>query len=86
MVRRGFVVVILSMGLLVAVFLIAGLAASILTESFERATLIGGLCGFAAAWLTRTTYLLGQRIEGETRSEGGNGEGAPDESTNRQDG
>ena len=47
MVRRGFVVETLSVGLLVAVFLIAGLAALILAGGFERATPVGGLCGFA---------------------------------------
>ena len=49
MIGRGVAVVILSIALFAVVFLVAGLAGLLLTGSFERAGLIGGVCGFAAA-------------------------------------
>jgi hypothetical protein len=84
MIGRGIFVVLLSMVLFALVFLIAGLAGLIWTGSFERAALIGGVCGFAAAWLTNTTYIIGRRTERETRREAGNGEDGSDDYTNRQ--
>jgi hypothetical protein len=59
------------MMLFAVVFLIIGLAGLLLTGSLERAGLIEGVCGLAAAWLTNTAYIIGRRIGGETRSEVG---------------
>jgi hypothetical protein len=69
MIGRGIFVVILSIILFAVVFLITGLVGLFLTGSLERAGLIGGLCGFAAAWLTSTAYIVGRRTGGETRRE-----------------
>ena len=68
MIGRG-VVVVLSMALFVVAFMVTGLAALFLTGSLERAALIGGVCGFAAAWITDTAYIIGQRTERETSGE-----------------
>ena len=71
MVGRALFAVILSMVLFAIVFLVVGFIALILTGNLERAALIGGVCGFAAAWLANTAYILGLRTRGETRSETG---------------
>ena len=56
MVGRGIAVLILSIALFAVVFLVTSLAGLFLTGSLERSGLIGGLCGFAAAWLTNRIY------------------------------
>jgi hypothetical protein len=69
MVGRGILVVLLSVVLFAIVFIIVGLVWLILTGNLERAALIGGVCGFAVAWLTNTAYIIGQQSGGETHSE-----------------
>ena len=79
MIGRGVAVVILSIALFAVVFLVAGLAGLLLTGNLERAGLIGGVCSFAATWLTNTIYIVGRRTGGEARREAGNGkEGSGD--------
>src|SRR4051794_395707 len=70
MVSRGVLVVILSIVLFVIVFLVTGFAGLVLTGNFELAALIGGVCGFAAAWLTNAAYIVGRQRKGEDRGEG----------------
>ena len=73
---------VLSVVLFALVSLVAGFATWLLTGSLERAALIGGVCGFAAAWLTNTAYIIGLRTGGENRSEDGKDEDGS--STDRQ--
>jgi|SRR5215213_8418493 len=84
MIGRGVAVVILSIALFAVVFLVAGLAGLLLTGNLERAGLIGGVCGFAAAWLTNTVYIVGRRTGGETRREAGNPEDESEDGANRR--
>jgi hypothetical protein len=64
MVGRGVVVVVLSIVLFAVVSLVTGLVALWVSGSFERAALNGGVCGFAAAWLTNTIYFVGRHTGG----------------------
>jgi threonine/homoserine efflux transporter RhtA len=70
--------VILSLVLFAVVFLITGLVALLLTASLEPAGLIGGVCGFAAAWLIYAAYIVGRRRAGEDRGEAGEEESDTD--------
>jgi hypothetical protein len=59
-ISRDIFVVILSLVIFAVVFLITGLVALLLGASLELAGLIGGVCGFAAAWLTNAVYIAGR--------------------------
>lgn len=84
MIGRGVVVVITSIVLFAVVFLVTTVAGLLLTGRLEQSALIGGVCGFAVAWLTNTAYIIAQRTRGETRRQTGSDEdGPPDNDTNR---
>ncbi len=72
------------MVLFTVVLVVTGLAGLLLTGSLERAALIGGVCGFAAGWLTNTAYIMGRRTGGETRKEAGSGKDGSGDDTNRR--
>ena len=60
--NRSVFVVLLSAALFAVAFLVTGLAGLFLTESFDRAALIGGVCGFAG-FATRVPFLASGMVD-----------------------